>query len=58
MKYSIVDKIGNSIALELGHNSVAMDTDYYEFELTFDQFRDFRKAIGYVWQEIESKDAK
>lgn len=58
MKYSIDDRNGSSISLELGTTVVVMDTDYYEFELTFDQFRDLRKAIGYVWQEIESKDAK
>lgn len=59
MKYTIEDNNGESIAIQKQGIDVLVtlslaggDSDYY---LTPEEFKEFRRAVGYVWQEMEDK---
>jgi hypothetical protein len=57
VKYTITDLNNDWVALEPDGDTVTLymndDSRYFVFSLS--EFRDFRKAIGYVWQEVEDK---
>lgn len=54
MKYGVNAMAGGEVSLEAQNSTVILDTEYYQFEFTLDQFKDLRKAVGYVWQEVHS----
>lgn len=55
MKYTIYDKNMREVSFLQGmDNAVILDTDDMEYVFTIEQFKDFRKAVGYVWQEVHS----
>jgi hypothetical protein len=61
VKYIIEDADGHSVSLQAQDTDTTMPTvilyldqkpDTY-FVFLLDEFKEFRRAIGYVWQEIE-----
>jgi hypothetical protein len=60
MKYVTEDCNGDEISLkpeENGYIRLALalgDEDYTSRLFTLEQFKEFRKAVGYVWQDVHS----
>lgn len=55
MRYTIEDENGDNVSIEseLGRNGVVLRTDNGGvFVFTKDEFKEFRRAIGYVWLEV------
>lgn len=60
MRYVIEDENGDSVSLEAGLRGTVLALGVEgavtaEFEFTLDEFKEFRRAVGYVWQEVEDK---
>lgn len=60
MKYLIEDGNGDQISIARSGLGVTVALDVadgsaVEFYLTSDEFKEFRRAVGYVWQEVEDK---
>lgn len=54
MKYTIYNAEGEDVSVESNADSVVLRTPGAEpVWLSVDEFREFRKAVGYVWQEVE-----
>lgn len=57
MRYTIEDENGDSVSIESesGRHGVVLRTDNGGlFTFTLDEFKEFRRAVGYVWQEVEN----
>lgn len=60
MKYMIEDVSGDEVSLHVvPGNDVHLifhepDGAYTSRLFTLEQFREFRRAVGYVWQEVHS----
>lgn len=54
MKYTVTDENGEYVSLEQGTEyPVILDVNNTgQFVFTMDEFKEFRKAVGYVWQEV------
>lgn len=57
VKYVITDENEESVSLEREPgNSVELSLNNAHFFLfTIEEFKEFRRAIGYIWQEVEDK---
>lgn len=60
MKYLIEDENGDQISIARRDVGAIVTLEVsgrsaVEFYLTLDEFREFRRAVGYVWQEVEDK---
>lgn len=57
MKYTITTQQVEEVALSVSDDSVVLELDDNNYRvLTFEQFKEFRRAVGYVWQELEGGD--
>jgi hypothetical protein len=55
MRYTIQDENGDSVSLESdGGGAVIRTSGGGQFIFTDDEFKEFRRAVGYVWQEVHS----
>lgn len=53
MKYTVCSEDGDEITLEATeHGNVYLNGQWI---LTTGGFKEFRRAVGYIWQEIEGK---
>lgn len=59
MKYSVSDNDGDTITLEMQDDDVLIEMEEggtsRRLLMTKDQFKQLRRAIGYVWTELEGK---
>lgn len=53
MKYVVYDSDGEDVSVESRDDSVVLHAGGTDHWFTRDEFREFRKAVGYVWQEVE-----
>lgn len=52
MKYTVLSEYGDEVTLEYNAcGEVVLDARYI---FTKDGFKEFRRAVGYVWQEVEN----
>lgn len=57
MKYTVQDVNGEELSIQGDGEYVALSTDHGDvFSLTLEEFQEFRKAVGYVWQEVHGND--
>lgn len=58
MKYTVEDYNGEEVSLSADGTYVHLVSFDEETSLsrlfTVEQFKDFRKAVGYIWQEVHS----
>lgn len=54
MKYTVHDNDLRDFTFAAEAGAVVLQAVDYDFVFTEDQFRDFRKAVGFVWQEVHS----
>ena len=55
MRYEVFDSAGGSVSLEVNGEMVELKADDSQAVLltfTKDQFKQLRRAIGYVWVEV------
>lgn len=58
MRYVVNTNHGAEISLTLvDSNTVELEIDGSGWELNIYQFKDLRKDVGYVWQEVEHADS-
>lgn len=52
MKYIITDSYGDDIEIVRDESLVTVEVNGRNVTLDLEQFKDFRRAVGYVWTEI------
>ena len=56
MRYEVFDSAGGSVSLEVNGEMVELKADDSQAVLltfTKDQFKQLRRAVGYLWTELE-----
>jgi hypothetical protein len=56
MRYIISDNFGDDIEIVRDGTDVNISITGSDVALNAEQFKDFRRAVGYVWTEIEGAD--
>lgn len=55
MRYEIDDKFGETLRIEKSGSDVTVSIgEQADIYFTLEQFKDFRRAVGYVWSEFEA----